>query len=192
MSRVTSECVRQTPPIPASYNKSRLRCKERWSCFCLEHTANQSLLPINVTCGQMTTRTTAPRVLVRIKATATCYLSNYPPFYLILEWDLCNTKEQPFFLEDGFAGARDFQPINSNHVIQCFDDETGEQVHVVDQGTQPVVFDRGAVYFTSCDTRQTGELACLTSSLRAGRRYRLRFRPTTCISHWSGSAECQS
>ena len=133
--------------------------------------------------------TTAPKVLVRIKATGTCYLSNEPPFYLILEWKLCNSEEQPFFLEDGFTGE-DYQPINSSKVIQCFDEETGEQVQVVHQGTRPVFFERGAIHFTSSNTRQPdSELPFLTSSLQAGRKYRLRFKPTTSISHWPASAE---
>jgi hypothetical protein len=135
-------------------------------------------LPINV--DRMTS--TASQALVTIKATRTCYLSNDPPFYLILDWELRNSEEQSFFLEDGFAGATEYQPINSNHVIQCFDDETGDQVHVVDQGTRAVFFERGAIHFTSSNTREPGELPFLTSSLRAGREYRLRFAPTTCIS----------
>jgi hypothetical protein len=133
--------------------------------------------------------TITPRVLVSIKATGTCYLPHDPPFNLILQWQLCNSEEEPFFLEDGFAGDGNYQPINSNQVIQCFDDETGEQVQVVHQGTRPVFFERGAIHFTSSDTRQPDELPFLTSSLRAGRRYRLRFKPTTLISHWPASAE---
>lgn len=133
--------------------------------------------------------TTIPQVQVKIKATRTCYLTNDPPFNLNLDWKLCNSEEQPFFLEDGFEGVETYQPINSNHVIQCFDDETSEQVQVLHQGTRPVFFERGAIHFTSSNTRQPDELPFLTSSLQAGRKYRLHFNPTTTISHWPASAE---
>lgn len=134
------------------------------------------------------TATAAPRVEVELKATRTCYLSNKPPFYLVLHMGLCNSEEQVTFLQDGFAGTRGYQPINSNQVIQCFDDGTGEQVHVVHQGTEPVFLDRSYIQFTTSNTRKGYELPFVTSSLRPGRKYRLFFKPTT-ISHWPDSAE---
>jgi len=129
------------------------------------------------------TATATPRVEVELKATRTCYLSNEPPFYLVLHSRLCSSREQVTFLEDGFAGTRGYQPLNSNQVIQCFDDETGEQVHVVHQGIRPVFIDRGYIQFTTSTVRESYELPFVTSSLRPGRKYRLCFKPTT-ISHW--------
>jgi hypothetical protein len=132
---------------------------------------------------------TTPRVEVELKATGTCYLSNEPPFYLVLHSGLCNSEERMIFLQDGFAGAGGYQPINSNQIIQCFDKETGEQVQVLHQGTQPVFLDRSYIQFTTSKTRQSYELPFITSALRPGRKYRLRFKPTTSISHWPASAE---
>ncbi|KAH8722854.1 hypothetical protein GQ44DRAFT_729249 [Phaeosphaeriaceae sp. PMI808] len=116
------------------------------------------------------------------------YLSNEPPFYLVLHSRLCNSEEQVTFLQDGFADTRRYQPINSNEVIQCFDDQTSKQVHVVRQGTKPIFPDSGYTQFTTSNTRQSYELPFVTSSLRPGRKYKLRFKPTT-ISHLPASAE---
>ncbi|KAJ4377985.1 hypothetical protein N0V83_000815 [Neocucurbitaria cava] len=72
---------------------------------------------------------------------------------------------------------------------KCFDDDTGEQVQVLHQGTQPVFLDRSYIQFTTSDSRQSYELPFIASSLQPGRKYKLRFTPTTSISHWPASAE---
>lgn len=133
--------------------------------------------------------TTTPRIEVKLKASRTYYLSNEPPFYFILDGTLSDTAERAIFLEDGFAGTRDYQPINSNQVIQCFDYETGEQVEVLHQGTQPVFSDSGYSQFTTSNLRESYDLPFITSSLRPGRKYVLRFKPTTSISHWPASGK---
>ncbi|PVI02120.1 hypothetical protein DM02DRAFT_702893 [Periconia macrospinosa] len=135
--------------------------------------------------------TTTPRIEFKLQASGTCYLSNEPPFYFILDSRLPENAEteRAIFLEDGFAGSRDYQPINSNRVIQCLDYETGEQVQVLHQGTQPVFDDIGFSQFTTSDRREPYDLPFITSSLRPDRKYILRFKPTTSISHWPATAK---
>jgi hypothetical protein len=133
--------------------------------------------------------TTNPRVEVKLKAPGTCYLSNEPPFYFILDIRLPDSAERAIFLEDGFAGSREYKPINSSRVIQCFDYETGEQVQVLHQGTQPVFSDSGYSRFTTSNHREPHDLPFITSSLQPGRKYILRFKPTTSISHWPASVK---
>lgn len=133
--------------------------------------------------------TTTPRVEVKLKAPGTCYLSNEPPFYFIIESRLSNSAERAIFLEDGFAGSRDYQPLNSNRVIQCFDYETGEQIQVLHQGTQPVFSDNGYSRFTASNRREPYDLPFITSSLQPDRKYVLCFKPTTSISHWPASVK---
>jgi hypothetical protein len=65
------------------------------------------------------------------------------------------------YLQNGFTGAEGYQPINSNHVIRCFDIESGEQVQVLRQGTQPAFNDRGYVQFTSSSSREFCEVSVL-------------------------------
>ncbi|KAF2833772.1 hypothetical protein CC86DRAFT_365586 [Ophiobolus disseminans] len=130
-----------------------------------------------------------PRVEVELKASRTCHLSNETPFYLVLLKKSCNIQTHEIFLQDGFAGAKGFQPINSDQVIQCFDDETGEQVQVIHQGSHISILDRSYVQFTTSNTRKAYELPFITSSLQPDRKYRLRFKPTTSISHWPASVE---
>jgi hypothetical protein len=133
--------------------------------------------------------TITPQVEVTLKASGTCYLSNEPPFYFILDGRVSNSAERAIFLEDGFVGSQYYQPINSNRVIQCFDYETGEQVQVLHQGTQPVFSDSGYSQFTTSIRRESYDLPFITSSLRPGRKYVLSFKPTTSISHWPASVE---
>lgn len=133
--------------------------------------------------------TTTPRVELKFKASGTCYLSDKPPFYFHLDGELSDSVERQIFLEDGFAGSQDYQPINSNQVIQCFDYETGEQVQVLHQGTQAVFCNNGCSKFTTSSRREPYELPFITSSLRPDRKYILRFKPTTSISHWPASLE---
>lgn len=133
--------------------------------------------------------TTTPRIEVKLKASGTCYLSNEPPFYFILDGKISDSAYQAIFLEDGFAGSQDYQPINSNRVVQCFDHETGEPVQVLQQGAQPVFSDSGYIQFTASNRRESGDLPFITSSLQPGRKYVLRFKPTTSISHWPATAK---
>ena len=129
----------------------------------------------------------APRIEVELKASGTCYLSNDPPFYLVLHTTLSNSEERVTFLKDGPAGTTDYEPINSNQIIQCFYDETGEQVPVLHQGTHPG-FLNSYIQFTTSQSRQSDELPFITSSLQPCRNYRLHFKPTTSIPHWPASA----
>jgi hypothetical protein len=103
-----------------------------------------------------------PRIEVELKAIGTCYLSNDPPFYLVLHTTLRNSDERVIFLKDGLAGATDYQPINSNQIIQCFDNGTGEQVPILHQGTHPV-FLNSYIRFTTSKTRQSNELPFINS-----------------------------
>jgi hypothetical protein len=122
-------------------------------------------------------------VEVKMKASRMCYLSNEPPFYLVLHLQTFNMDETVTFLRDGYESDDDYQPINSNQVIQCFDEESGEQVQVLRQGSRPKFLDRSYVQFKTSKTRKDYELPIVTTSLRPDRKYRLRFKPT-CISHW--------
>jgi hypothetical protein len=135
---------------------------------------------------------TAPRVKYQISANRTCYLSNQPPFHLLLHVELVDSLEQFAFLEDGFADDThdQYQPINSNLVLQCFDEETGEQVHVLRQGSSRLfsTINYGYVEFSSSDTRGPEELPFITSALRPDRNYRLSLNPVVPITHWPTSA----
>jgi hypothetical protein len=95
------------------------------------------------------------------------------------------------FLQDEFAGSEAHQAISSNQVIQCLDNETGEQVNVIQQGTKPVFnhADQSWVMFTTGNCSEPYEMPFITYSLKPGRKYRLCFKPTRPISHWSASAD---
>jgi hypothetical protein len=80
--------------------------------------------------------------------------------------------------------------MNSSQFVQCSDNETGEEVEVVRQGTEPVLFqeDQTEITFTTGKPSTPCEMPFVTSSLRPGRKYRLCFKPTSSISHWPVSA----
>jgi hypothetical protein len=124
-----------------------------------------------------------PRIEVELKAIETCYPSNDPPFYLVLHTTLRNSEERVIFLKDGLVGATGYQPINSNQIIQCFDNETGEQVPILHQGPHSV-FLNSYIRFTTSKTRQSNELPFINSSLQPGRKHRQYFKPTTFIPYW--------
>ncbi|KAI4671418.1 uncharacterized protein J4E88_009083 [Alternaria novae-zelandiae] len=81
-----------------------------------------------------------PRVEAELLVTRTCYLSNDPVFFIVLIITEYNFKEGVIYLQDGLAGSRLYHPMNSSQFIQCLDNETGEEVEVVRQGTEPVLF----------------------------------------------------
>jgi hypothetical protein len=133
--------------------------------------------------------TEAPRVEVELKALPSCYLTNDPPFYFLVHITRHGMQNHTVFLQDGYADDHDYQPINSNQVFQCLDDETGEEVQILQQGAQPRLLDRSYVQFTTAENRRSYELPIMMSSLRPNRKYRLRFKPTKPISHWPASEE---
>ncbi|KAI4640088.1 hypothetical protein J4E93_008888 [Alternaria ventricosa] len=92
-----------------------------------------------------------PRAEAELLATGTCYLSNDPVFFIVLIIAEYNFKEGVIYLQDGLAGSRLYQPMNSSQFIQCLDNETGEEVEVVRQGTEPVLFreDQSEVILTT-------------------------------------------
>jgi hypothetical protein len=140
------------------------------------------------------THEATPRVEVALKATRILYLSNKPYFNFVLRLTLRNSKEPVIFLRDGLTSVEGLQSINSDEVIQCFDDDSGEQLQVLRQATQPSFLKLepnrcGGVVFTTSTTLKTYDLPFLPSTLHPGKTYRLRFKPTTSITHWPSSEE---
>jgi hypothetical protein len=134
--------------------------------------------------------TTTPRVEVVMKANKTCYLSNDPTFIIQLRTSLCDSQERITFLKDGYAGIEGYQPLISDQVLQCFDTETGEQVSVVHQGTQPVLLEGSTcIQFTTSEKLGSYGVPFVTSSLKPDRKYKLRFKPSRPISHWPATED---
>jgi len=131
-----------------------------------------------------------PRAEAELLVTRTCYLSNDPVFFIVLIIAEYNFEEGVIYLQDGLAGSKIYQPMNSSQFIQCLDNETGEEVEVVRQGTEPVLFreDQSEVIFTTGRPSKSCEMPFITTALRPDRKYRLCFKPTTPISHWPVSA----
>ncbi|KAH6864980.1 hypothetical protein BKA58DRAFT_344797 [Alternaria rosae] len=131
-----------------------------------------------------------PRAEAELHATRTCYLSNDPVFFLVLIIAEYNFKEGVIYLQDGFAGSKVYRSMNCGRFIQCFDNESGEEVEVVRQGTEPVLFreDQSEIIFTTGKPSKSCEMPFITTALRPERKYRLCFKPTTPISHWPVSA----
>ncbi|KAI4659219.1 uncharacterized protein J4E78_005645 [Alternaria triticimaculans] len=71
-----------------------------------------------------------PRAEAELLVTRTCCLSNDPVFFIVLIIAEYNFKEGVIYLQDGLAGSRFYQPMNSSQFIQCLDNETGEEVEV--------------------------------------------------------------
>jgi hypothetical protein len=89
-----------------------------------------------------------------------------------------DSLEQFTFLEDGFVeDTQEYQPINSNRVLQCFDEKTGEQVHVLRQGSRLSNIDQGYVELSSSDTRGPEELPFITSALPPGQKLQTFAQP---------------
>lgn len=138
---------------------------------------------------------TGPRVEVQLKATRICYLSGNPRFDFVLLLTLRNAKEPVLFLKNGLQHIKQFQSINSDQIVQCIDNDTGEQVQILRQGTKEPSYLRlepgrgGYVTFTTCGSPRPYELAFDTSSLLPDHRYRLRFRQTDSITHWPAASE---
>ncbi|KAH3976496.1 hypothetical protein HBI56_113190 [Parastagonospora nodorum] len=131
----------------------------------------------------------ASRVEVELKALPTCYLTNDPPFYFLVHIARHGVQDHTVFLQDGYADDNSYQPINSNRIFQCLDNETGEEVQILQQGAQPRLLDRSYIQFTTAENRRSYELPIMTSSLRPNRKYRLRFKSMKPISHWPASEE---
>ena len=131
---------------------------------------------------------TEPRVEVQLKASRICYLSGNPRFDFVVLLTLRNTKGPLWFLKDGLHDNKQFQSINSDQIIQCIDNDTGEQLQILRQGSAPSVLRlepnrSGYVTFTNCDSPKPYELTFNTSSLLPNHRYRLHFNQTDSITH---------
>ena len=123
---------------------------------------------------------TGPRVEVQMRATRICYLSGNPRFDFVVLLTLHNGKEPVLFLKNGLQDITQFQSINSDQIVQCIDNDTGEQLQILCQGPKPSYLRlepnrRGYVTFTTCDSPEPYELAFDTSSLLLDHHYRLRF-----------------
>ncbi|ORY03132.1 hypothetical protein BCR34DRAFT_627378 [Clohesyomyces aquaticus] len=128
------------------------------------------------------TQEATPRIEVRLSATRTCFLSNEPAFVFSLSLTLRGSKEPVSFLKDGFPGIEGFLPINSTGVVQCFDIESGEQLQIIRQGTDPSFLQlepdrRSGVRFTTSSTPRPGEIPFDLSALQLNKKYKLSFKP---------------
>lgn len=95
------------------------------------------------------------QVEVQTRATRICYLSRNPRFDFVVLLTLRNSKEPVLFLKNSSQDLKQFQPINSDQIVQCIDNETGEQLQILRQGPEPSYLrlepDRcGYVTFTNC------------------------------------------
>lgn len=133
----------------------------------------------------------APRVEVKIKASRICFLSrptNFYNFHVSFHFNLHNSQEEVIFLKSGFADVEGVAPFISDQNIQCFDTDSGEQVHVFDARSQAEFTHLGSGYtgvrFTTSSKRTSGELAFDPSALRPGRKYSIRFKKTSSITCW--------
>ena len=134
------------------------------------------------------------RVEVRLNASRICFLSGVPCFRFILFLTLHNSETPVIFLKDGFKGIEGVQSINSDQVVQCFDDDSGEQLQVFHQGPRASFLklepNRGGyVSYTTFSTPRPYELIFDPSSLLPDHRYRLCFTPTASITHWPSATE---
>ena len=137
---------------------------------------------------------TGPRVEVQVRGTRICYLSGNPRFDFVLLLTLRNAKEPVLFLKNGLQDIKQFQSINSDQIVQCIDNDTGEQLQILCQGPKlsylKIEPNRGGyVTFTSCDSPKPYELAFDTSSLLPDHQYRIRFKQTDSITHWRSANE---
>ena len=137
---------------------------------------------------------TGPRVEVRMRATRICYLSGNPRFDFVLLLTLRNAKEPVLFLKNSLQDIKQFQSINLDQIVQCIDNDTGEQLQILYQGPKPSYLrlepNRGGyVTFTTWDSPKPYELAFDTSSLLPDHQYRLRFNQTDSITHWRSANE---
>ena len=137
---------------------------------------------------------TGPRVEVRLSATRICYLSGNPTFDFVILLTLRNSKEPVLFLKNGLQDIKQFQSINSDQIVQCIDNDTGEQLQNLRQDPRPIYLrlepDRGGyVTFTSDRSPKPYELAFDTSSLLPDHHYRLRFNQINAITHWPSAIE---
>lgn len=137
---------------------------------------------------------TGPRVEVQMRATRICYLSGKPRFDFVVLLTLRNGKEPVLFLKNGLQDIKQFQSINSDQIVQCIDNDTGEQLQILCQGPKPSYLrlepNRGGyVTFTTCDSPKPYELVFDTSSLLPDHHYRLRFNQTDSITHWPSASE---
>ncbi|KAJ4359884.1 uncharacterized protein N0V89_000440 [Didymosphaeria variabile] len=131
-----------------------------------------------------------PRVEVTLRATRICFLSNSPTFNFVLLLTLHNSPLPVTFLKDGAEGLEKFQPVNSDQIVQCFDSDTGEQVHIIRSSKEYSFLrlepNRGNyVTFTTSKSRKDYEMPFVLHELRPDKKYRLCFRPTSSITHWS-------
>ena len=129
-----------------------------------------------------------------MRATRICYLSGGPRFNFVLLLTLRNVKEPVLFLKNGLQDIKQFQSINSDQIVQCIDNDTGEQLQILRQDPKHSYLrlepNRGGyVTFTNCDSPKPYELAFDTSSLRPDHHYRLRFNQTDSITHWPLASE---
>ena len=135
-----------------------------------------------------------PLVEVRLKATRICFLSGKNCFSFILLLTLRTSETPVTFLKDGFEGIEGVQPVNSDQVVQCFDDDSSGQLQVLRQDPRPSFLKlepnrEGYATFTTSSTPRPYGLVFDPSSLLPNHKYRLRFRPTTSITHWPSGTE---
>ena len=132
---------------------------------------------------------TSPHVEVHMKASRLCHLSRSPRFDLVVLLTLRNSATPLHFLKSGLRSQTGFQAINSSHSLQCIDDDTGEQIQVLNLNAKPAFCtlepNRGGyVTFTTSKTPREYELAFDVDKLVAGRKYRLSFADGVEITHW--------
>ena len=135
-----------------------------------------------------------PRVEVQLQAPKIHYLANDTRFDLVLLLTLRNSATPVTFLKSGFDGIEGLQAVNADTVVQCFDEHTGKQQQILRGDVQPSLLrlepDRGGhITFTTSSAPKGYELTFDPSSLLSNRKYRLHFKPTSSITHWSSLSD---